>query len=54
MVNSNYGMHARDWWDPQSAWFDVDDRPGAFRTLMATLRTRVDPGFGPAQDACDL
>jgi hypothetical protein len=54
LTTSNYGMHGKEWWNPLSPWFDVDDRPGTFRTLMATLRTRVDPTFGPATDACDI
>ena len=54
LQTSNYGVKAEDWWDPRSEWFDVDDRRGVFRTLMATLRMRMDPTFGPVADACAL
>ena len=47
------GTTQREWWDPGSAaWREMDDRPGVWRTLMATLRTRVDEDFAPVEDAC--
>lgn len=54
LTHHSLGLHSREWWNPTSTFFDVDDRPGVFRTLMATLRTRVDPSFKPVADACTM